>query len=534
MANDIGRTHHGRQQGGLRQTIRSLCLVLVLLFLASFIGCSAAREYPAPLPESAATPPPVKAENDTSIELELFFPTQDGHTLSSERRQLARPENASRARAAIEALCEGPDSPTLDQAVPEGWALSGVELSGDVCNIYFTCTGEPTVGDELLVLRAAAAATVYASEGIQYTDIYLNGMQPGYGGNPLGVLSPIDIPLDSYLSTIEQDNTDTGSGQTGEANPLKTRNAQLYFTDITGSLLLCDVRQLSYQEQEHANIVVAALLGELAKGSLGSVGREPVLPSDMQLVKCAVPEPNIGSASPSSAETDIPLAVSVTDQVVDLYFTRPAEEIPPIAYASIVYTVTGFWPRTEGVRIYLDDASVTLDSVLENGDRSDIFTRTDFSGMLGHTVTLLFPDQDGLGLYPVLRCLPQNAAYDPLARLTALFTGPADPGLPLSVLDQGDVLDVSLQGNMAVVSFREGFYEKLSAFVESGVSRLPQNTRAQMTVFAMVNTLASMPGVDKVWMLENGERINKSINMLYLGNPLFYNPGLLLIQESGE
>ncbi len=530
MANDIGRTHHGNRQGGLRQRIRSLCLVFVLLFLASFIGCSTVREYPAPLPESAATPPPVTAENDTSIELELFFPTHDGHTLSSEKRQLARTENVSRARTAIEALCEGPGSPTLNPAVPEGWTLSGVELSGDVCNIYFT--GKPVAGNELLVLRAAAAATVYKSEGIQYTDIYLNGMQPGYGGNPLGVLSPIDIPLDSYLNIIERDNTETGTGQTGEANPLKTRNAQLYFTDITGSLLLCDVRQLSYQEQEHANIVVAALLGELAKGSLGSVGREPVLPSDMQLVKCVVPEPE--SASPSSAETDIPLAASVTGQVVDLYFTRPAGEIPPIAFASIVYTVTGFWPRTEGVRIYLDDASVTLDSVLENGDRADIFTRADFSGMLGHTVTLLFPDQDGLGLYPVLHCLPQNAAYDPLARLTALFAGPADPGLPLSMLDQGDVLGVSIQGNMAVVNFRQGFYEKLSVFVESGVSRLPQNTRAQMAVFAMVNTLASMPGVDKVWMLENGERINKSINMLYLGNPLFYNPGLLLIQESGE
>ncbi len=530
MANNVCMAHQNNRQVGLRQVIRCFCLVLALLFSASFIGCSSAREYPAPLPESTATPPPITAGNDTSIELELYFPTQDNHTLSSEKRQLARPENVSRARSAIEALCEGPDSPTLEPAVPEGWAFSGMELSGDVCNIYFT--GNPVADDELLVLRAAAAATVYASEGIQYTDIYLNGMQPGYGGNPLGVLSPIDIPLDSYLSAIERDNTDSGIGQTSEANVLKTRKAQLYFADITGSLLLCDVRELSYKEQEHANIVIAALLGELAKGSLGSEGREPVLPSDMRLIKCVMPEPEV--ASPSSEEPDIPLAASVRGEVVDLYFTNPAEDIPPIAYASIVYTVTGFWPWTEGVRIYLDDAPVTLGSVLKNDDNDTIFSRADFSGMLGHTVTLLFPDQDGLGLYPVLRCLPQSTAYDPLARLTALFTGPADPGLPLSMLEEADVLDVSIQGNIAVINLKQGFYEKLSAFVESGVSRLPQNTRAQMTVFAMVNTLASIPGVNKVWLLENGERINKSINMLYLGNPLFYNPGLLLIQENGE
>lgn len=527
MKHNSRMAHHSNRQGGLRHRIRSLCLVLGLLITATFIGCSAAREYPAPLPESSATPPSMEAGDNTTIEFELFFPTQDGRTLSSEKRQLARAENVSRARSAIEALCEGPKSDVLDPAVPEGWTLSGVELSGDVCNIYFT--GNPAAGEGLLVLRAAAAATVYASEGIQYTDIYLNGMQPGYGGNPLGVLSPIDTPLDSYLSTIERENTDTGIGQAGEANALKTRNAQLYFTDISGSLLLCDVRELSYKEQEHANIVITALLGELAKGSLGSVGREPVLPSDMRLVKCVMPESE--PASPSSA-TDIPLAASVKGQVVDLYFTRPAEEIAtPIVYASIIYTVTGFWPQTEGVRIYLDDAPITVDSILHNGDDSTIFSRTDFSGMLGHTVTLLFPDQDGLGLYPVLRCLPQSAAYDPRVRLTTLFTGPADPGLPLSVLEEADVLNVSIQGNMAVINFREGFYEKLSTFVESGVSRLPQNTRAQMAVFSMANTLASIPGVDKVWMLEDGERINKSINLLYLGNPLFYNPGLLLTGE---
>ncbi len=528
MLQNIRMTHSRSQWGRLQKTIGS-SLVLVLLIAVVLTGCASAAEYPAPLPQSVATPPPVEAGDNTTIQLTLFFPTQDGHSLGSEQRDIIRPENVSRARSAIEALCEGPKSDALSAAVPEGWALSGVELSGDVCNIYFI--GNSVTGNELLILRAAAAATVYASEGISYTNIYLNGMQPGYAGNPLGVLSPIDIPLDSYLINVSRDNTDTGSNGTGEANVLKSRNAQLYFTDITGSLLLCDVRELSYKQQEHANIVIAALLGELAKGSLGSVGREPVLPSDMRLVKCVMPE----SASPSSAATDIPLAASVTGQVVDLYFTRPSEEITsPIVYASIVYTVTGFWPQTEGVRIYLDDVPVTVGSALDNGDGGTIFSRADFSGMLGHTVTLLFPDQDGLGLYPVLRCLPQSAAYDPLARLAALFTGPADPGLPLSMFEEGDVLGVSIQGNMAVINFKEGFYEKLSAFVESGVSRLPQNTRAQMAVFSMVNTLASIPGVDKVWMLEDGERIDKSINLLYLGNPLFYNPGLLLTQESGE
>ncbi len=508
---------------------KGACLLLALLFASLFTGCTSTAEYPGALPPSSATPPPLEANDNATVQLELFFPTQDGHTLSSEQRELNRPDHVSRAQTAIEALCSGPDNEALASVVPQGWELTGVELSGDVCNIYFK--GKPAPENQLLVLRAAVAATVYANEGIGYTDIYLNGMQPGYLGSPLGVLSPINVPLDSYLSSVERDNAGAASGQTGEANALTSRKAQLYFTDITGSLLLCDIRELSYQEQEHANIVIAALLGELAKGSLGSEGREPVLPNDMRLTKCVFSEPS----SPSSAGTDIPLASSVTGQVVDLYFTQPAEAIEsPIVYASIIYTVTGFWPQTEGVRIYLNDVPVTVDGVLENGDTGTIFSRSDFSGMLGHTVTLLFPDQDGIGLYPVLRCLPQSAAYDPFARLTALFTGPADPGMPLSMFEEADVLSVSIQGNMAVVNFKKSFFEKLSSFVEGGVSHLPQNTRAQMTVFSMVNTLASIPGVDRVWILEDGQRINQSLNLLYLGNPLFYNPGLLLTQENAQ
>ena len=516
---------HSASRGRLLKTV---CLLLCVLFITFSLGCNAAAEYPGSLSGSTMTPP-AGSRDDTFIDVTLFFPTSDNRTLGSETRTLARPVNVSRAQCALEALSQGPQSDTLAGAVPEGWALSKVELSGDVCNIYFT--GTPATEDELVNLRAAAAATVYANEGIAYTDIFLNTMQPGYRGNPLGVLSPIDIPLDSYRSAIRRDNSESSSPQ-GEANALVSRNAQLYFTDLTGSLLLCDVREISYQKQEQANIVIAALMGELAKGPLGSEGREPVLPPDMRLIKCVLPA---SAASSSSVPDDIPLSVGTDGQLVDLYFSVPERSvIAPIVYASIVYTVTGFFPQTGGVRIFLNETMMTVNEVLHNGDGGAAFSRADFSGMLGHTVALMFPDQDGIGLYPVLRCLPQSEAYDLKARLTSLFTGPADPGIPLAMLDASGVESVSLHGNMAIVNFHEGFFDRLRTLVESGVSHLPQNTRAQMTVFSIVNTLASIPGIEKVWLLENGTPIDRSINLLYMGSPLFYNPGLMLSGESAD
>jgi hypothetical protein len=215
--------------------------------------------------------------------------------------------------------------------------------------------------------------------------------------------------------------------------------------------------------------------------------------------------------------------------VVELHFTRPADKFDErMVYASIVYTVMCFWPGVEGVRIYMDDEIVYPGDVPGIQTRRSVFRRDDFTGMLGHTATLAFPDQEGLGLYPVLRCMGQDTVYDPRMRLTALFAGSADLGVSLTMFAPEDVLSVSIQGNMAVVNWRTGFYDTLLDFVGNGVSHLPRNARVRLVVFAMVNTLCNIPGVQRVWMLEDGQRIDKSIGDFYLGNALLYNPGLML------
>ena len=501
---------------------RILRLTGVLLFIAMLTGCALQSKSPAELPASSATPPPVSSQGDSKLSVQLFFPTADGRSLSSETREVAWPQNTSRALCALKALCDGPESDQLKRAIPEGWSMANVELSGDVCEAYFT--GSAASDTDVLIARAAVAATVNANEGIANTDLFLNGMQPGWEGKPLGVIKPLDETLEAYLREYAPQTN------TGEAESFDRLGVQLFFSDDTGKLLLCDVRDLSYKSQAQGDIIIEALLGELSKGPVESNGREPVLPSDMQLKKCVLPQ----TASESSLAP--PLASGAPDgALVELYFTRPAASYnEQIAFASIVYSVTSFWPGIGGVRIYLDDTPVMVDDVLHNGAQGSVFLRSDFAGTVGHTATLLFPDQDGVGLYPVLRCLPQGEAYDPLARLRALFTGPADPGMPLSMFTADDVLSVSVQGDTAVVNWKEGFYQKLSAFMTSKDTLLPQNTRAQMVVFAIVDTLSGIPGVQRVWLLEDGHRIDKSVNLLYLGNALFYNPGLLLTDEGAS
>lgn len=496
--------------------LKSILSLALALLTAAAMGCALQPQSTAQLPQSAVTPPPVAAQKNSTLSVQLFFPAADGRTLSSETREVPWPENTSRALCALKALCDGPESDQLKRAVPEGWAIANAELSGDVCEAYFT--GPAASYTDVLIARAAAAATVNANEGIDNTDLFLNGMQPGYAGKPLGVIRPIDETLEAYLREY------TPQAPTGEAENFDRLSAQLFFTDGAGKFLLSDVRGLSYKSQSQGEVIIQALLGELSKGPVESNGREPVLPSDMRLQKCTLTQPSTASS------LDLPLAGGITEgTLAELYFARPAASYNDVlAFASIVYTVTGFWPGIGGVRIYLDGTPVLVDDVLHNGAQGSVFLRSDFAGMVGHTATLLFPDQDGVGLYPVLRCLAQDEVYDPLSRLCALFTGPADPGTPLSAFRAEDVLSVSIEGNMAVVNWRLGFYKKLSDFVSAQGSLLPQNTRAQMVVFAIVDTLCDLPGVERVWMLEDGKRIDQSVNLLYLGNALFYNPGLLL------
>lgn len=504
--------------------IRLLAAALCALLLS---GCTVQAEYPPALAESTATPPLVETEREALLTAELYFRSTDGRTLSTEQREVKWPAGTSRAQAALSALCDGPNSPSLAAVVPSGLSLKDVELSGDVCHVYFT-GALPANAQELLVARAAIAATVEANEGILYSDIYINGMQPGYNGRPLGVLHPVDVALDVYIADLKQQTASIEQSE-GEASTFDSWNASLYFSDTKGELLLCDVRTLPYSRKSDASLVITALLGELAKGPVESDGREPILPTDMRLNKCMFVQDGIFLPQGEENGTAAPPATN-EQGIAELYFSRPSESFNEMTvYAAIVYTVTGFWPKVEGVRIYLDDELVDVADVLGlDISPHTSFTRADFAGMLGHTATLAFPDQDGLGLYPVLRCMPQDAVYDPLARLRALFTGPADPGVPLTLFAPEDVLSVSVQDNTAVVNWRPGFYEKLAAFVDSGVSHLPRNTRAQMVVFAIVDTLAGIPGIERVWMLEDGQRINKSIDMIYLGNALFYNPGLML------
>ncbi len=45
-------------------------------------------------------------------------------------------------------------------------------------------------------------------------------------------------------------------------------------------------------------------------------------------------------------------------------------------------------------------------------------------------------------------------------------------------------------------------------------------------VYSVIDTLTELPGIQWVWMLENGEKLG-AVGDVYLGNALLRNPGIL-------
>ena len=541
----------------MKTRIQAFLFALLILFVFAGSACDVQTEVSPALTLSAVAPPLIEKDAGQYVSVRLHFPSVNEKELLSETRKVFCPREINIVEAAVYALCEGPTTPTYAAVVPDGWTLRNIEQSGNISLVYFT-GDTPAAQSQLLLLRAALAATVSANGGSPYTDVLFNDMQPGYAGRPLGALAPIETTLETYLADYA-----SNIGTEPEIVTLHEQHAALYFTNATREFLLCDVRLLRYDSEADIGSIAASLVEELFKGPLSSNGREPVCPADMRLLRArfvtdALPLAPIDEAAAdtivqdenaqdeNTQAEDSAAVLNEQDEPTEqsgtllLYFlnseTLAENNERMLVFSSLAYTVIGFLPQVEAVEIHLLNPAIQEEkaeiqshiSTLEHYLLSSVsFTRTDFAGMLGKNVPLHFPLKSGLELMRVQRCLEQSHANSPLYRLQALFDNGENAGAALNFLTPGDVLSVTQsQENMLVVNFAPGFTEKLRSFVSHGDTALPAATRSQMAIFSMINTLCEFPGISRVWFLEDGQCISETVGNIYLGNALYYSPGL--------
>jgi hypothetical protein len=199
---------------------------------------------------------------------------------------------------------------------------------------------------------------------------------------------------------------------------------------------------------------------------------------------------------------------------------------PNMMCGAITLMLTGYLPKVTRVKISIvktADNSMSIQNLSEN----DYFVRGDFTDRIGCGIYLAYPDAESAVLDRVQRIVASASVYDPDARLFELFQGPADPGIIYPLYTASDVLDVYIKDNLAVVNWGAGFTEKLGQLAQTQQTDAANGEQEKLFIFSVINTLTEIPGVERVWMLENGKKI-ESVDKLYLGNPLLRNPGILI------
>ncbi len=503
-------------------------LFLCVLLLA---GCAAVGET-TPQLELSDSMPPVLSEGiagEGSFSAQLYFLSEDGLRLVPETRDISYTGNISRAQAAMEALLNGSGSSVLQRSLPSNMSLERVELSADACNVYLLSSSVP-VSREWLVARAAVAATIYDAEGIGSINLYLNGVEPGVGNQAPGALSPITERLDTYLANKLQEYEYWYLEESGEAGSFATRTATLYFTDFSGELLIARNSTINYERSENAAGIAALLVGKLRDGD---ASLEPVAPADLTLAE----QPQIASWEemaaegllPTSEEADEPHPQTAEEEsaaqnVIILRFERPSYHYDPnLLVGALTLTITGYIPNIEGVVIYMRGEDGSYENM---AGAKKIFTREDFVDVIGARIYLPFPDAEGSTLYRVPRAIPGKRVYDPKVRLAELFKGPADPGVQYPLFSAADIEDAYVTGDLVVLNWKSGFREKLTTLLETEDYNLPKERRERLFIYSVVNAITEIPGIQRVWMLEDGKKLG-TVGEIYLGNALLRNPGIM-------
>ncbi|MDD4075975.1 MAG: GerMN domain-containing protein [Eubacteriales bacterium] len=507
---------------------RLLAALLCLLLCAICVGCEEKAQVVPEIPTSASMPPAKAEAGKQSFTASLYFTATDNRKLSVETRKIELQPGMSRVEATLRALLEGPRSQSVQSVVQWGIRFDSVEISDSVCNVFLS--GEITLDEkQWLITRAAVASTVFAAAEVSFVNLYYNDMEPGYHGRPLGAIGPIFESLDAYVRNIEleyealEEERTANNGSTSS----EMRNCTLYYLSENERFLTAAGGLISYEGASTIDSIASTLLTRLCTNEDLENLHKPAVPTDLSLqVEPEIVLSPTADAADEPAGADVPLTDLQTMRqpgIVELTIREPdAAFDKELLAASITLTLTGYLPWIEGVRIWI--APEFGEPYLLQG--RDSMTRKMFADKIGHTVTFAYPQTDGAAFCSVPWTVGGQEAYDPYARLAAYLEAAPSPGVRAADFTEADLRDVYASGDMMIVDWKEGFADTLRALSAKAEQPLPRERRAWLFVYGVIDTLTEMPGIQRVWMLEDGRKLGM-VGDLYLGNALLRNPGVL-------
>ena len=127
-----------------------------------------------------------------------------------------------------------------------------------------------------------------------------------------------------------------------------------------------------------------------------------------------------------------------------------------------------------------------------------------YTDMLGTSVSVDYPDENGSMLKRENKIVPSSDEYDLTKRVLTLIDAQGSSGLGFVPLSRDDVERVYLADGIAVIEWKEGFTDKLKEAL--GYESAESADRLEMLIiYSFVNTLTELPYIKEVCISDAGK-----------------------------
>lgn len=503
-----------------------LLMRMICLLCMCFMLCGCAAKPSAPI--AGVTLPPVESkwtapENDVNLDYSkvvmLYLPSLDGTRLVAVPASI----QLSAARHHAESLCNLLLSfPGTDTTVSLGEGVllrlsetDPVEISGNVATVNLSASALRLSHEQLFTVGQALANTLCQFGDLQYVNVLIAGVQPG-----LDIAAT--LPAGCFQANTREDlSTLWARASAPKTAARRALTAALYYPAPAGKGILCEARTLSFEE-----ISIPSMAETLLKAISAGAESLPNMPGcpDLMAYSVRIPEmTETGGKRRLVLYFDNDLNAALLESGV----TRS------VMMAALTCTMTTFLPGLDGIEVHIGNEHIqslspsgTYTGVGETIAFPDgLMQRKHFGGFLLTHCTLYFANEQGK-LVSVSRPVPFYSACNPRMLLGQMMLGPQPidhvTGLK-GVLPQGlrdaDLLGVSFQGDTMILNFSSRLQELCQGMDSGAESRM---------VYAMVNTLAELPGVKKVCFYIMGRQPETFAGSIFL--PGEFMPNLNIVE----
>lgn len=495
----------------MRRCVSFQLSALMLVLSLCLGGCGQDQQSTAgnsdirlPEPETGNVQTIIGEKHETSeYEVTLHYVSQNALSLSTVNRTIQLGQNENIIERTLEALI---DSAALSGAV--GAEIEQVEFACGIATVNLNLeSGVNRSEADYLSLCASIANTLLQFEDVEAVNILTGNRSDPCSNLPIGAFVDAQDNIAALYAQIQSEAERFPSDGGGSLS----RNVLLYFPAQDGRYVLPEVRELNFEDSDYAS----ELLRALSDGPLMRACSDAILPGNSGFTE-GTPQETITS----SGERIIELRFS--SALIDYLEFAGMEEWQ--LYSSVVLTLCSFMPELDAVRFYMDDEIVNHCDL--NGRtllfKDGLMRRNDFVSTIGSSACFYFASGNTKltrSEFPVAR----HVSTSPLNLLRELVSAQPLPdsdarSVSPEGISQSDILGVAVNERTATVNLSANFYAQCQSIN-------PQEER--QLIYAMVNTLTEISGIDAVAFCVEGETVSSLAHDIYLGVALMPDSGLV-------